>query len=288
MTNRLTATIGVRYDLEKIPVAEMNNPKFANEDDYPVDTRQHPAAGRAVLRDRRHRAVRRARRIRALLRQDALRDHRRPLQQRRVLGLVHRELPDLGGGSRTAQRTVPDRSDARERSGAEPRAAGSAVPARSDARGTRERHARRSGPPGCRDSDQLSVGYEHQFGATISFSADYVHVFWAARCSCASTRTRACATTTASTSADRQAGPDVPAGQHVPQRRRDRLRRAPAAGREAALARLQRARVLHASRTRPATPVRTARRRSTSRSGTDDEPRPERGPDRLRSAGTIS
>jgi hypothetical protein len=37
MTDRLTATIGLRWDLEKIPVAEKNNPKFANEDDYPVD-----------------------------------------------------------------------------------------------------------------------------------------------------------------------------------------------------------------------------------------------------------
>src|ERR1700752_688103 len=37
MGNRLTATIGVRYDLEKIPVVERLNPEFANEDDYPVD-----------------------------------------------------------------------------------------------------------------------------------------------------------------------------------------------------------------------------------------------------------
>ena len=37
MTDRLTATLGIRYDLEKIPVPERNNPKFASEDDYPVD-----------------------------------------------------------------------------------------------------------------------------------------------------------------------------------------------------------------------------------------------------------
>jgi hypothetical protein len=37
LSNKLTATLGVRWDLEKIPVAELNNPKFASEDDYPVD-----------------------------------------------------------------------------------------------------------------------------------------------------------------------------------------------------------------------------------------------------------
>jgi len=38
MTSRMTATVGLRYDLEIIPVKERNNPAFANEDDYPVDT----------------------------------------------------------------------------------------------------------------------------------------------------------------------------------------------------------------------------------------------------------
>ena len=52
MGNRLTATIGVRYDLEIIPIPERNNPEFASEDDYPVDTRQHSAAGRARLHGR--------------------------------------------------------------------------------------------------------------------------------------------------------------------------------------------------------------------------------------------
>src|SRR4029453_12286566 len=30
MTSRLTATLGVRYDVERIPIVEKNNPKFAN------------------------------------------------------------------------------------------------------------------------------------------------------------------------------------------------------------------------------------------------------------------
>ena len=37
MTNRLTLNLGVRYELEVIPVDERDNPKFTNADDYPVD-----------------------------------------------------------------------------------------------------------------------------------------------------------------------------------------------------------------------------------------------------------
>jgi Carboxypeptidase regulatory-like domain/TonB dependent receptor-like, beta-barrel len=37
MTNRLTATLGVRYDVERIPIVEKDNPKFADVNDYPVD-----------------------------------------------------------------------------------------------------------------------------------------------------------------------------------------------------------------------------------------------------------
>jgi outer membrane receptor protein involved in Fe transport len=37
MTNRLTATLGLRYDVEKLPVPEENNPNFASGESYPVD-----------------------------------------------------------------------------------------------------------------------------------------------------------------------------------------------------------------------------------------------------------
>jgi hypothetical protein len=37
VNNRLTASAGVRYDLEVIPIPERNNPRFASEDAYPVD-----------------------------------------------------------------------------------------------------------------------------------------------------------------------------------------------------------------------------------------------------------
>jgi hypothetical protein len=38
LSNRATLTVGVRYDLERIPVPEIDNPLFGSPDDYPVDT----------------------------------------------------------------------------------------------------------------------------------------------------------------------------------------------------------------------------------------------------------
>src|SRR6185436_1807452 len=35
--DRLTVSLGLRYDLEKIPFQELDNPKFADPNDYPVD-----------------------------------------------------------------------------------------------------------------------------------------------------------------------------------------------------------------------------------------------------------
>ncbi len=231
---------------------ERNNPNFANEDDYPVDREQLPAARRAVLCARRHRAFGRARRIRPVLRQDALRDHRRPLQLRGVLGLVYRELPGFGCRRRTAQRKLPDRSDARERSCAEQGAARIRC-FRQDRRCGIPATSRLDDPsrrvPHC---DELSVGYEHQFGATVSLSADFVRVlgremFMRLRQQQGRSRRPR------RRRPDRQAGSNLPAGQHVPQRRRDRLQRAPDAGREAAVARHS-ARVCRTpSPTRPAT-----------------------------------
>ncbi len=37
LNNRLTLSLGLRYDLEIIPVPEIDNPAFASPDDYPVD-----------------------------------------------------------------------------------------------------------------------------------------------------------------------------------------------------------------------------------------------------------
>lgn len=38
LDNRLTLSLGVRWDLERIPLREVDNPAFSNPDDYPVDS----------------------------------------------------------------------------------------------------------------------------------------------------------------------------------------------------------------------------------------------------------
>ncbi len=37
LNDRLTLSLGLRYDLERIPIAELDNPLFSDPDDYPVD-----------------------------------------------------------------------------------------------------------------------------------------------------------------------------------------------------------------------------------------------------------
>ena len=37
LNSRLTLSLGLRYDLEKIPIQELDNPEFSNPNDYPVD-----------------------------------------------------------------------------------------------------------------------------------------------------------------------------------------------------------------------------------------------------------
>lgn len=38
VTDRFTASMGLRYDLERIPINEVDNPRFSNSGDYPEDT----------------------------------------------------------------------------------------------------------------------------------------------------------------------------------------------------------------------------------------------------------
>ena len=116
---RLTLSLGVRYDLEIIPISETDDPLV---DELSGRQEQLPAAGRRDLRPRRRQEPG-ARRLRPFLRQDALRADRRHLHRHAVHELVHGELPDGGGGCRPAQRPVPDRSHAGQRADAQPDAA---------------------------------------------------------------------------------------------------------------------------------------------------------------------
>jgi outer membrane receptor protein involved in Fe transport len=60
LTNQLTLSLGLRYDLEVVPIRELDNPLFSSTDDYPVDTNNFQprvgfsydlgGAGKTVLR----------------------------------------------------------------------------------------------------------------------------------------------------------------------------------------------------------------------------------------------
>jgi hypothetical protein len=58
MTPRLTVSVGLRYEIEVIPVNERSNAKFAKPDDYPIDKNNlAPRTGFAYMLDQRGRSV---------------------------------------------------------------------------------------------------------------------------------------------------------------------------------------------------------------------------------------
>ena len=97
---RLTLSLGLRYDIEVIPIAETDDPLV---DSYPIDKNNfQPRVGRDLRPRRRQEPD--PRRLRPLLRQDALRADRRSLHRHAVHHVVHRELPDGERRSGTAER----------------------------------------------------------------------------------------------------------------------------------------------------------------------------------------
>ena len=172
VNQRLTLSLGLRYDLEIIPIPETDDPLV---DDLPGRQEQLPAARRPHLRPRRRHEPR-ARRIRALLRQDALRADRRPLHRHAVHLVVHGELPDGGGRSRgratASSRPIRSSSTARRSTA---RCSNSSSPADSCS----ATPARAGTMPIARTpyTDQLTAGYERQLADNMAVSADYVHAF---------------------------------------------------------------------------------------------------------------
>jgi len=176
MTSRMTATLGLRYDLEKIPVPERNNPLFASENDYPIDKNNiQPRAGVAYTIDQAGRSVARA-------------------GYGRYFDKTHLEIIGgiYNGGYISDSFTVnfpTSAADQGPRNGQFPTdqmlANGPVVnrallnvlyPPGATVRNTQNvtiddptRRVPRA--------DQVSVGFEQQLGATISASADYVKVF---------------------------------------------------------------------------------------------------------------
>jgi hypothetical protein len=174
LTRRMTATVGLRYDLEVLKIPERNNPAFASEDDYPVDKNNiQPRvglsytlddAGRSVVRggygrfyDKTHFEFVTAiynggfisdsftQNFPASAADPGPRNGQFPTDQMLVNGpTVNRALLDaMFPPGRTLQNTGPVTIDDPSRR----------IPM----------------------SDQVSVGYERQIGSTTSFSADYVH-----------------------------------------------------------------------------------------------------------------
>jgi outer membrane receptor protein involved in Fe transport len=175
VTGRLTATLGVRYDVERIPIAERNNPDFANENDYPVDGNNIQArVGVSYALDANGKSVARG-------------------GYGRYYDKTHFEIIGgvFNGGYISDSFTVnfpTSAADPGPRNGQFPtdpmlingpvlnRAALNAqYPPGATVRNTQNvtlDNPNRRVPV----ADQLSAGYEHQIGATMSASADYVHV----------------------------------------------------------------------------------------------------------------
>jgi hypothetical protein len=173
--NRLTTTIGVRYDRENIPVPERNNPDFANEDDYPIDgDNLQPRVGLSYALDAAGRSVARG-------------------GYGRFYDKTHFEI--IGGifnnGVFSDSFTVnfpTSAADPGPRNGQFPTDAflvngpvlnrdllNQRYPPGSTQRNAGNVTLDNPGREVPR-SDQVSAGYEHQIGATMSASADYVHI----------------------------------------------------------------------------------------------------------------
>ncbi|MDH4065201.1 MAG: TonB-dependent receptor, partial [Acidobacteriota bacterium] len=58
VNDRLSLSLGLRYDLEVMPIAEVDNPRFSNPNDYPVDRNNFaPRAGFTIAADDNQRSV---------------------------------------------------------------------------------------------------------------------------------------------------------------------------------------------------------------------------------------
>ena len=176
MNNRLTATLGLRYDREKIPVPELNNPDFSDPDDYPVDGDNiQPRVGLSYVVDSTGRRVARA-------------------GYGRFFDKTHFEIIGglFNGGVFSNSFTVnfpTSAADPGPRNGQFP-----TDPFLVNGPVLNRDLLNQRFPPGSTlrnagnvtldnpdrevpRSDQVSAGYEHQIASTMSASVDYVHVW---------------------------------------------------------------------------------------------------------------
>ncbi len=96
MGNKLTSSLGARYDLEVLPTPNQDNPMFEdNPDGYPTDLNNFSPRVGLLRRARRRGAVGGAGRVRCVLSTHVLYvPHEHVRTGREVLEFVHRELPD--------------------------------------------------------------------------------------------------------------------------------------------------------------------------------------------------
>jgi hypothetical protein len=171
---RLTLNLGLRYDLEVLPMSEQNNPLFPDPNDYPVDKNNvSPRIGFSYVMDDAERSV--------------LRGGYGLFYQRTPLGLL-RNIITTGAFADSFVVNFPAQSvDAGPVSGrlpTDPMLVNGPVVNRAllnalFAAGARNRNVGvvrfdnpdRTSP----NSQQLSLGYQRQVGANMSVSADYIH-----------------------------------------------------------------------------------------------------------------
>ncbi len=172
--SRLTLNLGLRYDLDVLPMREEHNPQFANPDDYPVDLNNvSPRIGFSMVMDRAQRSV--------------LRGGYGLFYQRSPLGLL-RSIITTGAFANSFVVNFPaqsaDPGPANGRSPTDPMLVNGPVVNRA--------LLAAQFPPGAQNrnvgivrfdnpdrtspnSQQVSLGYQLQIGGNMSAGVDYIH-----------------------------------------------------------------------------------------------------------------
>ena len=174
VNNRFTVSLGLRYDVEVVPMDNTGNFLFSDPADSPVDKNNiSPRVGATWALDDAGTTV--VRGGWGLYYQKTPYSNFTPIVSSGVvLRLVHGDLPGQQRRSRSVGGPPADRSVPRQRSGRESRAAEPAFPAGTTTKNTgtvRFDNPDRHLPY----AHQASVGFEKQLAGRIAVSADYVH-----------------------------------------------------------------------------------------------------------------
>jgi hypothetical protein len=175
LSDQLTVTAGLRYDVERVVLPEVDNPYFASQDDYPVDTNNwQPRLGVAYSLGRG-----------SVLRGGYGRFFDKTHYE--VIGGVITNSPFTSSFTRNFPLNNADPGPQQGNLPTDPflvngpvitPAARAALEAQFSGATVRNTGATFDNPDRVMPyTDQLSVGFEHQLAANLSASADYVHAF---------------------------------------------------------------------------------------------------------------